>query len=93
MFLKAAIAVQSTQSLTVPASSVLPQTDGQSIVYVLEGKNTVRARPVQVGVRQDSGDLDQARIAIKSGLNPGDRVVVAGASYIKDGDSVTIVKN
>ncbi len=93
MFLKAAIAVQSTQSLTVPALAVLPQTDGQSIVYVLEGKNTVRARPVQVGVRQDSGEIDQARIAIKSGLNPGDRVVVAGAGYIKDGDRVTIVKN
>jgi HlyD family secretion protein len=93
MFLKAAITVQSTQALTVPALAVLPQTDGQSIVYILEGKDTVRARPVQVGMRLDSREKDQARIVIKSGLHLSDQIVVDGAGYVKDGDRITIVEN
>lgn len=93
MFLKAAIIVQSTQALTVPAVAVLPQTDGQSIVYVLEGKDTVRARPVQVGMRLDSREKYQARIVVQSGLNMVDKIVIDGAGYVKDGDRVTIVEN
>jgi HlyD family secretion protein len=90
MFLKAAIAIQSSQSLTVPAATVLPQSDGQSIVYVLKG-DTVHAQPIEVGIRQNSTDPNQAKISIQSGLNPGDRVVMAGAGYVKDGDRVTVV--
>ncbi len=93
MFLKAAITVQTAQSITIPAAAVLPQPDGRSIVYVLEGSDTVRARPVTVGTRQATVDPSNARIAIKSGLNAGDRVVVAGAGYVKDGDRVTVVSN
>lgn len=93
MFLKAAITVRSTQALTVPATAVLSQSDGQSIVYVLEGQDTAKAKPVQIGTRQDSDSPDQARIVITNGLNAGDRVVVAGAGYVKDGDHVRVVQN
>ena len=91
MFLKAAVTVQTAQALTVPASAVLPQPDGRSLVYVLEGTDLVRAKPVIVGTRQDATDPSKARIAIKSGLNTDDRVIVAGAGYVKDGDRVTVV--
>ena len=93
MFLKAAITIQTDQALTVPASAVLPQSDGRSIVYVLKGSNMVQAKPVEVGTSQNAADPTQSRIAIKSGLNPGDRVIVAGAGYVKDGDRVTVVQN
>jgi HlyD family secretion protein len=93
MFLKAAVTIQTDQALTVPATAVLPQSDGGSLVYVLEGGDTVHAKPVEIGTRQDSGDPSKARIAIRSGLKPGDRVVVAGAGYVKDGDRVTVVQN
>ena len=92
MFLKAAVTVQINQALTVPATAVLPQSDGGSLVYVLEG-DTVHAKPVEIGTRQESSDPSKARIAIRSGLKPGDRVVVAGAGYVKDGDRVTAVQN
>jgi HlyD family secretion protein len=86
MFLRAQITVKNTPSLVVPAKAVLPQADGQKIVYVLpEGSETVKAQPVQVG------DPKDGQIAIQTGLRPGDRVVVAGAGYVKDGDRVTVV--
>lgn len=91
MFLKAAITVRAAQALTVPAAAVLPQPDGQSLVYVLEGTDTVRAKPVEVG-SQDNTDPDKARIVIKRGLQPGDRVIEAGAGYVKDGDRVAVVQ-
>jgi HlyD family secretion protein len=86
MFLRAQITVKTTPSMVVPAKAVLPQADGQKIVYVLpEGSETVKAQPVQVG------DPKDGKIAIQTGLKPGDRVVVAGAGYVKDGDRVTVV--
>ncbi len=93
MFLRAAITVQMVSAITVPAKAVLPQTDGRSIVYVLEGQDTVRARRVDVGARQDSNNPEVATVEIKSGLQVSDRVVVAGAGYVKDGDRVTVVSN
>ncbi len=92
MFLKAAVVTQTNEALTIPSQAVLPQSDGRSIVYVLEGKDTVRERPVTVGMRQNAADPAQAQIEIKAGLKLGDRVVVAGAGFLKDGDRVTVAK-
>jgi HlyD family secretion protein len=97
LFLKAAITAESNQGITVPAKAVLPQPDGSSLVYVLaDGK--AQAKPVQVGaIQTDAASRDSAnsesssdRIAIKSGLALGDRVIVSGAGYLKDGQSVTV---
>jgi HlyD family secretion protein len=85
MFLKAELTYGSNQFLTVPTAAVLSQADGQKLVYVLQQNNTVRSQVVE------AGDPKNGRIAIKRGLNPGDRVVVNGAGFLKDGDPVTIV--
>lgn len=86
MFLRAQITVKTVPSLVVPAKAVLPQAGGQTIVYVLqEGSGTVKAQAVEVG------DPKDGQIAVRTGLRVGDRVVVAGAGYVKDGDRVTVV--
>jgi HlyD family secretion protein len=86
MFLRAEIQVTSSAALVVPAKAVLPQANGQPIVYVLpQGSDKVKAQPVEVGDPKDD------QIAVRSGLRVGDRVVVAGAGYVKDGDRVTVV--
>lgn len=87
MFLRAAIVTSSASSLTAPAKAILPQADGSAIVYRLQGDGTVKAQRVQVGE-----PMPGERVEIKSGLSPGDRIVVKGAPYLKEGDKVEVVK-
>lgn len=94
MFLRGSIATATAQGLTVPAKAILPQSDGSSIVYKLSGDNTVQAQRVEVGEISGGavGDLTEAKAQIKQGLKAGDRVVVTGAGYLKDGARVKVVK-
>lgn len=93
MFLRAAIGTATGQGLKIPAKALLPQADGKAVVYRLLGENKVQAQTVEIGeISGGSGkDLSQAKVEIKNGLNPGDRVVVTGAGYLKDGDRVKVV--
>jgi HlyD family secretion protein len=86
MFLQAAIAFNRTSSLTIPSEAVVPQANGQMMVYILGADNTVKAQPIEVG------DPSKGRVAVTSGLKAGERVVVAGAGFVKDGDRVNVVQ-
>lgn len=92
MFLQAAIVTGSRQGVVVPAEAVLPQTNGGSIVYVLNADGTVKAKSVDVGDRLPATGNAPARIEITSGLRPDTPVVVEGASYLQDGDLVDVVE-
>ncbi len=93
MFLRASISTATAQGLKVPAKAVLPQSDGGAVVYKLVGEDKVQAQQVEVGEISGGavGDLTAARVEVKKGLKAGDRVVVAGAGYLKDGDRVQVV--
>lgn len=92
MFLKAAITTNSTSGLMIPASAVLPQADGKAIVYKLAADQTVTAQSVEVGevTGKTDGDLANAKVEVKSGLELGDRIVVKGGGYLKEGDRVKV---
>jgi len=90
MFLRAAITSQTVEGLTVPYEAVQWQADGGAIVYLLDGDNVARARPVEVG-NSIGGAGQGSRIEIKQGLQEGDRAIVAGAGFVKDGDRVKVV--
>ncbi|MGB3532153.1 MAG: efflux RND transporter periplasmic adaptor subunit [Microcoleaceae cyanobacterium] len=94
-FLRADITTNSTQGLKIPAKAIVPQANGESIVYRLTGNDTVEATTVEVGELEGSfsGDLSQATVAVKRGLTAGDRVVTSGAAYLKDGDRVNVVRS
>ncbi|MEB3828679.1 efflux RND transporter periplasmic adaptor subunit [Phormidium sp. CCY1219] len=92
MFLRAAITTSQQEALTVPAKAVLPQPDGSGMVYRVLDNRTVQAQSVEVGeiTAAEGTDLSTAQVEIKSGLAPGDRLVVEGAAYLKDGDRIAI---
>lgn len=86
MFARAAITVTTAVGMAAPQKAVLPQPDGSAIVFILSGEDKVRAMKVEIGEILIGG-----RVEIKNGLRVGDRVVVDGAGYIKDGDRVRVV--
>lgn len=88
MFARAAITTTTTTGVAVPQKAVLSQPDGGVIVFMLSGEDTVRAQKVELGEILIGG-----RVEIKSGLKAGDRVVIAGAGYLKDGDTVRVVNS
>ncbi|MDZ7967541.1 MAG: efflux RND transporter periplasmic adaptor subunit [Nostoc sp. DedSLP03] len=85
MFASAAITTDSGMKMVVPQKAVQSQADASVIVFILSGENTVRSQKVELG---DPGNNDT--VEIKSGLQLGDRVVVDGAGYLKDGDRVRV---
>ncbi len=88
MFAKAAIITSTAMGATVPAKAVQFQPDKSTLVFVLAGEDQVRAQKVEVGE-----PLDGDQVEIRTGLKSGDRIVIAGAGYIKDGDQVRIASN
>ena len=86
MFLRSNIVTQKVQAVVVNEKAVVSEADGRKIVYVLDGEDIARAKPVE------TGDRNNGQIVITKGINPDDRVVIAGAGFVKDGDRVTVAK-
>jgi len=53
------------------------------VAYVMDGRTAVR-RPVELGV-SSLGEVE-----IKSGVQPGDRIVVSGSDLFKDAERVSV---
>ena len=88
MFLQAAINTDTNQGQAVPIEALLPQTGNRAIAFVVQPDNTVKAQNVTMGEI-----LPEQKVEIIEGLNPGDRIVLKGAAYLKDGDKVAIAKD
>ncbi|MEC4986987.1 MAG: efflux RND transporter periplasmic adaptor subunit [Oscillatoria sp. PMC 1068.18] len=87
MFLRAEIVTQSTSGLTVPYDAIQPQSENTAIVFVVQSDNNVKAKEVKIGTIMPGKEVE-----IKSGLNSGEKVVVKGAAYLKDGDKIEVVE-
>ncbi len=85
MFLRAAINTDTNQGLAVPIESLLPQSGNRAIAFVVQKDNTVKAQTVEMGEI-----LDGQKVEVEKGLESGDRIVLKGAAYLKDGDIVKI---
>ncbi len=84
MFARAQIDAGSQPSLTVPSASVVFR-ENRPGVYVLADDSTVRFQAVTEGGRSEGV------VAIASGLQSGQRVVVEGAGFLGEGDQVRVV--
>jgi len=70
-------------AILIPLAAVIPMEDGKA-VYVTESSKAQR-RMVELGVIR--GD----RVQIRSGLKPGDQLIVAGHRFVAAGQKVEIV--
>lgn len=83
-YLQGRIDVGMGQGLTVPAAAVVLR-DGFPTVFTVDAKSQARQQRVQTGSRANG------RVEILQGLQSGAKVVVDGAGFLADGDSVRIV--
>jgi RND family efflux transporter MFP subunit len=82
MFARVEIAAYRTAALAVPQGALVWR-NGQNAVFAIRD-GTASLRPVKTGLRQDGW------IGITEGLAAGERVAVAGAGFLKDGDRVRV---
>ncbi|WP_281750691.1 efflux RND transporter periplasmic adaptor subunit [Thermodesulfomicrobium sp. WS] len=77
-----AVLKEDPSALTVPVDAVQTQGGKRSVFVVRDGLAT--RRTIEVGFEQDG------RIAVRSGLDAGDQVVVGGIERVKDGVPVRL---
>lgn len=80
----AAPAAHEETALVVPTLSLLDARADQGVVFVVDAEGIARRRPVR------TAGVTQAGVLIVEGLAPGERVVAAGAAYVRDGEPVRV---
>jgi RND family efflux transporter MFP subunit len=83
MFAQGQIAIGSGPAHMVPLESVV-SSDGYSYVFVLSEDNVVARRRIETGAVHESS------IEVVDGLKDGERIVIEGAGFLKDGDRVSV---
>ncbi len=73
-------------AITIPESAVTDRTPTGAAVFVVTATNTISRKAVTLGPRQEA----TGRIAITTGLEAGDRVILNPSSDIRDGASVSL---
>jgi len=68
--------------ILVPISAVFKDGKGEQVAWVVGPDQTVSRRPVKLG------ETTGGKIAITAGLQPGDRVAVAGVTFLREGMKV-----
>jgi multidrug efflux pump subunit AcrA (membrane-fusion protein) len=70
------------KGIYVPVAAVFKQDSGEQVAWVIGPDQVVSCRPVKMGAATDG------QIEIVDGLHPGDRIVVAGTAFLRDGMKV-----
>jgi len=68
--------------ILVPISAVFKDGTGEQVAWVVKPDQTVSRRPVKIG------ETTGSRIAILEGLEAGDRIAVAGVTFLREGMKV-----
>jgi len=77
---------QAQPKLTVPLGSVLEGQGTRANVYVIDQQNKAQLKQISVGTIQDD------RVIVMAGLQPGERVVSEGAAWLNPGMPVRILR-
>jgi len=76
----------SATSIAVPVSAVIADNDKQATVWVVD-ENTMTVSPKTI----EPGPMVGGTMLV-TGLTPGARIVIAGASFLREGMKVTLLK-
>lgn len=86
MYARIKLVTDSKKNTIVIPNNVVVTRNEEDIVYIIDPQtNTVKASPVQKGIRVDD------KQEIKMGIAPGDLVVIKGQALLTDGAKVNIV--
>ena len=80
----ARVASSAENALLVPSLSLLDARADQGVVFVIDAEGVARRRAVR------TAGVTQSGVLIVDGLEPGERVVSAGAAYVRDGEPVRV---
>ena len=70
------------ESILVPISAVFKDPGGEAVTWIIGKDDIVERRPVKIGAATGS------QIEILDGLQPGDRIAVAGVRFLRPGMTV-----
>jgi len=80
------VVVSSRGAVVVPKEAILEDLNsGSSFVFVVEGDSAVK-KIIETGISQEG------LVEVKSGLSFGEKIIVTGQHYLKDGDRVEVVE-
>jgi RND family efflux transporter MFP subunit len=68
--------------ILVPSTAVFKDSTGEQVAWVVGPEETVSRRPVKLG------EATGGQIEIVDGLQPGDRIAVAGGTFLREGMKV-----
>jgi membrane fusion protein, multidrug efflux system len=83
-FVNIELLVDVLRGATVAPNSAIQRGAPGTFVYIVNDDNTVSVRKVELGAATADN------VAIKSGLAPGDRIVVDGADKLRDGSKISL---
>src|SRR5262245_55753921 len=83
-FVNVQLLVDVLRDTTVVPTAAIQRGSPGTFVYLANPNNTVSVRPVGLG------PTDGERVAVQSGLAPGDKVVIDGADKLRDGARITM---
>jgi HlyD family secretion protein len=70
----------------VPASAILANEEGETIVRVVDDKSVSHERPVELGAKEPE------MVQVANGLQPGERVITEGGVGLEDKAKVRVMK-
>jgi membrane fusion protein, multidrug efflux system len=83
-FVNVKMQVDTVRDTTVMPTAGLQRGTQGTFVYVVQSDSTVTVRPVTIG------PIEGEKLAVQSGLAPGETVVVDGADKLREGAKVTL---
>jgi multidrug efflux pump subunit AcrA (membrane-fusion protein) len=68
--------------ILVPITAIFKDSSGEQVAWIIGADQTVSRRPVKLG------EATGGQIEIVNGLQPGDRIAVAGVPFLREGMKV-----